>query len=827
MDLESAGRAVLRTLFAACLFLAAPALAQTYDVVGLVMDAEKGEPIGQARVETKSGKLLGFSKSNGRFEVTVNSRGAVLVFKRHTYKDIELDLADLPELVDLEVNMETAVIELAAKDTVARRGPARDPGAGSTIDELEQMQGMRIDINDHLRQLPGVSGMGEFTGDISVWGSRTHDVTHYLGQTRIPSLRHLDFGFPGNQSVLNPRLLKSITVADNLARGPLNQGNSSALVYDLKEGDPNNIHGDLVFGTVNRELNLTGYWEDRTFVASGRFLQPTFLGNLGEKFFTEAKDARLQGDAAQCDTTLATGCKELSDAFDFLAGDLYVGTFYRDSTGAFGRHSLIGVDDNFTVRQDMADNLGNVEPQTLVSGTQGAWMYAYEGLSPHRTGDLSYAFSVLRRKREESFGDTLNPAKQPDVGQAKWYPISNGRTDYLLGHTDAEDLQTTASFQWNSGERLWGATYGHGLDFEFLSQERQFRDIADPRGLRTLPQDYALANGLFRLRWTLGSRPASSGSAGPATLDAALGASLVYQALLDGEDAGVKTPAPIASLRYTRPFSPSLSGYGEMALRANTALEPVGYNALEAYTTSSAEAKLGALGALGEDFQFTSSVYARVYRDPRLPVPEVLWNYAETQESDYAYAGGVNMTFGWSPSHHFGMNLNASSVQGDYHLTDGEYLPWESNRTLDMVTNFRIVPRKDSLLSLIITYTANNGAPLYEYTGTWDGSGRGSHTRQRTVRSSRDWETVSRQRTDARINLDLPSRFKPLSNVRFFCEIDNLFAEVEQGWVDWLGGDNERKRGWTRANAAGDLRPVVTRGMGLYLMFGFEGRLVL
>src|SRR4051812_11356949 len=90
-------------LFAWLFLSALPAFSQTYNVVGLVQDAEKGEPVGQVEISLQSGKVLGYSKSNGRFEITVNSHNLTLFFKRHTYKPQELDLTDLTELIDIEV----------------------------------------------------------------------------------------------------------------------------------------------------------------------------------------------------------------------------------------------------------------------------------------------------------------------------------------------------------------------------------------------------------------------------------------------------------------------------------------------------------------------------------------------------------------------------------------------------------------------------------------------------------------------------------------------------------------------------------------------------
>jgi hypothetical protein len=172
------------------------------------------------------------------------------------------------------------------------------------------------------------------------------------------------------------------------------------------------------------------------------------------------------------------------------------------------------------------------------------------------------------------------------------------------------------------------------------------------------------------------------------------------------------------------------------------------------------------------------------------------------------------------------MNVNASVVQGDYHLEDDTFLPWEANRSLDLVSNIRILPRRDSLLSFILTYGANNDAPLYEYTGLYDVNGLRT-TERRTVGVNREFATVSRQRTDVRINLDLKSKWRPLESMRFFFEADNIFADSEGSTFSYLGGANQRRRGWTRSNTNGDLVPVVTRGLGLYIVFGFEGKLLL
>ncbi len=802
--------------------LAGTVHAQTYDFVGLVQDGQRGEAIGNAELTTPEGKRLGVSQSTGRFEVQVNNRRAHVIFKKQGYKDLDIDLGELPNLIDVEISMESNVQELAEVTTFTKR-PNHDPNQAQSIDELESLQGMRIDLNDHLRQLHGVAGMNEYTNDISVNGSRTQDVTHYLGHSHIPSLRHLDFGFPGNQSLLNPRLLKSVTLSDNMAKGPVNQGNASALVYDLKDGDPEAIHGDLLIGSVDDELNMNGYWGGRTLLLSLRRLDDNALGNLGSKFFTSPKDAKVKSNGNPCDT-----CAHLNAPLTFTSGDLFFSTFKRDSTGAFSRHSLIVLSDDFFIQQDVGTSTTSAIARDIVDGHQGAWLYSYESVSPSSSGDWEWGFSTLIRDYEDAFADTLPQALNNDLSVPAWYRAGNGNNDvtYRLGDNSQKDWQSIWSGQWSPSAKTFGAQTSYALELEYHHQHRIFPDQPTTSNLdRNLSRDLGLTNMLYRLRWNL---PKKRG------LDASLGMALGYQGQSDGlsspfsaDQAGLLTPLPLASLRYTNPLGEDHKVFSEIAVRQTTDFKPVGYDTLRAKSTPSAEALIGGDGAIGNPMRYAWSGYTRVYLNPNLPTPDVFWNYAEQRSSDYARVSGINASFNWLPSHHVGIGINGSSIQGTYHMKDGlGSLPWESNRTADVVTNLRLLPRDDSLLSFIFTYTVSNGRPLYEYRGLWDTTGADHVSKQRSVYQSSTFPEVSRKRLDMRINIDLKSSWRPLESMRFFFEMDNIGSAYEGTLGNWLGGDNKRQRGWSRPAAGnGDLQPVVTKGLGFFIMFGLEGHL--
>ncbi len=779
-----------------CLFMGlADALAAQLYAVGNVFDSESGEPISYVVVYTRSGKKLGTSNSQGRFEIEIESPKTILVFKRHGFRDVELDLGAWGDLIDLEVAMESEALRLRGKEVTQTRKRSYTKKTKS-VEEMEQFQGMRIDLNDHLRQLDGVSGMEEYSSKISVYGSRTEDVTHYLGQTQIPSIRHLDFGFPGNQSVLNPRLLKSVTVEDNLSQGPLNQGNASALRYEIAPGHPEKITGDLVFGTFNREANFSGYWDNRTWVGSVRFLQPSFLANLGSKYFTIPKEARL---GKPCPRNVT--CRTLENPIDVNSTDLFFGTMYNDSTGYSSKTSFLFVGDDFKVTEDISNDFSQSQAQTVQSGEQQWVLGAYEMINPGKNADFMFSLGALTGSKENEMYDT----SLTEITTNRVYPTGSNN---LMGFTQASEGKLFTSLYRNPREEVMGADIEYGTELSYNWESRKFIDETANLGPET-KTSYLEQNLLLRAGWNLKNKKS-------------------LKATLGFQWADYKIPMPVASVRLNSPLPLSLNGFVDVSLRQNTQVAAKGTNNIEPVTTPSVEAKTGYTGEWGP-FTWSHSLYSRYYLNPLLPEPEVYWNYKELNETDYAWVNGTNLNMAWEPSHHFGINFNGSIVQGDYVMDNGSYLPWEANRSLDFVSNMRIVPRRDSLLSVILTYVVNNGVPLYDYilpreTIQLDGRTPTVDTWERKAVQSEKYPEVSRQRVDVRINLDLRSKWRPLDKARLFFQASNIFADMNQDYVSFLGGENTKQRGWTRFDRTNpdNLTPVVIRGLGLFILLGFE-----
>lgn len=766
-------------------------------VVGTVFDDDTGEPIPWVNVHTRSGKSLGQSNSRGRFELEVESRQAILIFKRHGFLDHEADLSDYPELIDIEIGLKTTARELKTLQVQSDKIKKGDNFKKQTVDELEQYSGMRIDLNDHLQNMNGVQIPTESSSDISVYGGRTQDASHYLGQLRIPNMRHLDFGFPGNQSVINPRLLRSVSVQDNLAEGPLNQGNSSAIQYELKQGDPERITGDLVFGTINRELNLSSYWDRRTWLFSIRTLQPTFLANLGKHYYTIPKVSRLGRGCAD-----GIPCDYLKDPINTSTIDLFLGTFETDTIGGFSRAFFLLSGDDFEVEEDISSDPNSTVAQVVEKGEQINGLLSYERVIPGESGELQYALGGFSGVSSRLNKDT---SATDDINLWPWYSAAS---QSKMGQTDIRELKALTNVQWDPDSPLWGANYSYGLELNYLNETREFSDKTSNQNYNT-DQSMLEGTGLLRLKWEH-DKSLWTSSAGINYFTGGL-------------------PLPVLQGRYTRSIFDSFSGYGDISLRQSTSFEPVDINEVAAYTTTSMEAKTGVTGSTPGNINFTCDLYTRYYHKPLLPEPDVYWNYKELRSADYAMVFGTNLSATWQPWHHFAMSVNGSVVQGDYYLSDGGALPWEANRTLSLVSNLRIVPRRDSLLSIIITYNVNNDQPIYEYELPQHPIG-GVNSRNdketRYIKQSVEYPTVSRQRLDARLNLDLSSTWRPLDKARLFFQVSNIFADYDGSFLGWLGGNNAKQRGWTRispnSNNSGDLTPIVIQGLGLFILFGFE-----
>lgn len=726
--------------------------------------------------------------------------------KKTGYEGHSFRLDDYPDPLDLQIFLKKSVRKLRTERV---KGVAQSSqffaAEVAPIYELEKSQGMQFDLQEHIAFLPGISGMEEFSSNLSHFGSRTQDVANYLGEQRIPLLRHIDIGFPGNLSAINPRVLEGISLSDAPGEGPLDQGLSAALQYKPRSGDEERFGATVGVGTTLYELTTLGPWfNGGSHLFSFRILNSAFLSNLGSRFFTEYR--KRDTDAQEGDDLSRSG----SD-FDLLAFDLYGSFSNTDSSGNLSQLSLLWLRDEWKVMQDTATTFSSDQsgPRlNIFSGDRDVGVLSWRRRDVDGWG-LSLG-AVIESSTEEYRDDAtvIYMAKNPLI------PRRDGSDNIyedpaLLGRLERVKQSVQMGGDYLLERKIMGAGTVLAVDGEWVSDHRsesyspQLKDADLSLFSLRLGSRFAWNSSRWKNGLSLGAIGSSEGELGAlasATAERKLGSSLRWQ-----NDAGWRSQLQI------------VPGEFDVADHRPT---------LEGKLFGSSEFRSGLLYEEGR-LKWRAHGFTRWYPHPQLPVPEVLWFFNETRSADYAWIFGGNMGVDYSTLHHWLFSWNATTVRGDYYLKDGGAIPWEAQRHLDMVSAVRFFPLNDTLISVILRHRASWGKPTYIYhidQYTWEGGvGQGG------TRSIAAGEELTTFRTDLRLHLDLATKAEMLKSVRVYLEVNNLFAAVESSAFRWLGGANERQRGWEieRLGQLSDqrfiLEPYVGRGMGLFFQFGVEG----
>lgn len=789
----------VRSLFAALALSVLPALAET-NVLGTVVDAGSDAPLPKARVFGPDSSFLGSSDAQGRFELRL-PRPFEVRFQREGYRDTVIALADLGNLFDLQVEMEPTGVVLDTGDVVGV--VARRRQAVGEIAALQEVTGMRFDLQEMLRVLPGVSGTREFSSEVSVYGSRSADVTHVLGPFPIPNLRHLDYSFPGNQSVLNPRMLQSITVEHDPTRGPLEQGLASALRYTPAR--PATDHHELVasLGLTDRSVDVKGPVGNGTYAATGRWLDPALLSHLADRFFAGSGET-----GGKVDQDKAPASKFDLQAFDGYARvEQGVGDFALAVT-------TLGSFDDHTAKLKVYSN-GDEDKYVPVSrGTKGDWLAFAES-----QGDLAGQFLQF-------YAGAVGSSEAVQLSDTTGYllaQLTEGTSDPYAAHWAA---YTRDQLDLRAGGVLQPSFRVLGGDAELLAS---VHTLSDKRGQGRYFQGDDLEQALQETRPYMKNRPYQDELTWLRSRSSARvrwRADSVEWAVAAGglwvQDAGWESEAT-ASLRA--PFA----GFGwtaNLSRRAQEQVRAVEPGEMGVHMGTAWEAKAGVGRRLGP-IEVTSAVYGRYYEDPALPEAPMWWGFPVENEAKQASVLGGTLQAAWNTWHHLQIQTNLSRVQGQYELEDGSNLEWEADRDLDVWTSIKIHPRADTLFSILLSHQASLGKPYYAFE---------LDTAARTLRVVGDDQVEEHPswrdafRTDVRIQMDLPSRLPPFRMVRFYAELQNLFAEFDGDWARWLGGSNVRARSWTPTRVDGkgsviEAVPLFAEGTGLFVSFGVEASL--
>ena len=776
----------LRLIFCFVMFLVVGVLAASPTmIIGVVLEAESDLPVKDVQVAYKSGKRIGETDSRGRFELSVDSKNAVLVFKKDGFDSVFVELQDYGDLMDMVITLSTNVTNLGASTIIGDGEPVKwDVERSVHLEKLEDAAGMRFDLTEHLSQMPGISGQKDFSSALYYDGSRAGDVAYHLGRLRIPNMRHLDVGFPGNLSVVNPHTLSGIEVHDHYGQGPLGQGLASSIQYLPEQTSGEwGLRGSA--GLTLQEIVLDApffIWDSFRFAF--RRLDDEMLKNLGEKFYTEfrKRDDDCSGD-----------CKvQSSNPFSLTAYDVYAQLNGSDSLGntTWALRTLYS-SDKYRIRQDTSKSYGSVNSVDIIQGSQS---YLVVGAEYASKFGASFHAGLVR----ESLSDTIRDTTGFRTGKYADETAKSFIDGYEQTHTT---LSAGADKRFNAD--IFGADLRGAILYEHHMVERKY---PVPGGLESSDYQTGVLSGAATLDWKndFSEEMFSVG------------------AIADARD---HKALPTVSFDMERNLSKTDTAYWRLFTNAAYRADWKHYfddGDLTGRLESGTSLKVG-LGYRSKYLVAQVAGFGRYYFDPLLPLPKAFANYDDVTPVDYAWVTGASGSLEWKTSHHFSLATNWSSVYGEYELDNGKSLPWEANARLDIVSHLRYYPRKDSIVSVILTHHAAWHRPLYYYAIKPSANGTNG------TRELKNYKTFTDlYRTDLRVNLDLTKSKFFFRHARFYLELDNIFSKLDVAALRFLGSENDRERSWVardkdKNTANGyDLVPFIAKGMGLYFQFGVE-----
>jgi hypothetical protein len=426
----------VRLSFVTLFFLAAALHA--VPLRGVVVEEASDNPIPYADISYVSGKKLGQSDGRGRFEFDLESRNAVLVFKKNGFDSTLVEMQDFADLLDVVVSMRSDAKHLGQATVIGGGSGAWQNPKTVSVQKLEDAAGLRFDITEHLSQIPGMSGQMDFSSNLFYDGSRAEEVAYHLGEFRIPNMRHLDIGFPGNLSVINPHAIENINIVEHYGANPFNQGLAGSVQFEQRNSDE--FKTDVSLGTTLREIYMEGpwlFWDG--FAFSARYLDPSMLKNIGEKFFTEFRKEGESRDPSRVPNT---------STFSLSSMDIYARFFGSDSSHNKWAMTGIYANDEYSINQDTT---------TIIQGSQ---TYALTFAEYKSISGMNIHLGVISQQTSDTLRDTSAFRKELDN---RYYDIS-----FIDGYKKSH-LTASAGISWEQTDNLGFALL---YDFQNVSKER-------------------------------------------------------------------------------------------------------------------------------------------------------------------------------------------------------------------------------------------------------------------------------------------------------------------------------------------------------------------
>jgi hypothetical protein len=727
----------------------------------VVVEESADNVIPYAYISYVSGKTLGQSDDKGRFEFELDSRNAILIFKKNGFDSTIVEMQDYGDLLDVVVSMRSNAKHLGSATVVGGRGAWQNPRVAS-VQKLEDAAGLRFDLTEHLSQMPGISGQMDFSSNLFYDGSRSEEIAYHLGEFRVPNMRHLDIGFPGNLSVINPHAIENINISEHYGENPFNQGLAGSIQFEQRNSS--DFKTDISLGTTLREIYMEGpwlFWDGFTF--SARYLEPSMLKNMGEKFFTEFKRTN-----ESCD-----GCSKDRNSLSLFSTDLYGRFFGRDSSHNSWAITGLYSNDEYSIRQDT----------TII--IQGSQFYGLTFAEYKTLGGTNFYAGVISKQTSDSLRDTsaFRKFEQESNSPLNYCDIIDCK--FIDGY-EKSYLTASAGISWEQTSDL-----GFAFLYDYHSVSKKWHFIGNED---VLNDNVFQANAHYTI--TNGNNTSVFGAGGIFSLSS-------------------KQVVPLASFDIEKGAGKDIAIFGNVAWRSDW----------DEKLSSGGVVKAGARYSLGA-LKISAHGFGRYYPAPVLPIPRAYEYYKELQKVDFGWVGGSQVTLDFHTLHTLAFQSNISHVQGKYELPDGS-LPWQANSRLDMVSHLRIYPRSDSLLSFIISHRAALDRPLYEWEIIPEQRERqicSDETKcadettslfRTDIRLNLDLKSKTRIifLENVRFFIEADNIFAPL-DIKALRFLGGENARERSVVVRDADGDS--RNGF-------DIVPFMAKGMGFYLQFGIEG----
>ena len=184
-----------RLIFCFILFLVVGALAASpTTIIGVVLEAESDLPVKDVAVSYKSGKRIGETDSRGRFELSVDSKNATLVFKKEGFDSVFVDLQDFADLLDMVITLSTNVTNLGASTIIGDGEPIK-----WNVERTVQLEKLEDATKKALLTFAKVGGSVAIGGFLGAQLARRNAIEKILGRELCKKIKHAPLGcrFPG------------------------------------------------------------------------------------------------------------------------------------------------------------------------------------------------------------------------------------------------------------------------------------------------------------------------------------------------------------------------------------------------------------------------------------------------------------------------------------------------------------------------------------------------------------------------------------------------------------------------------------------------------